>query len=248
MRENDNGLSNREILAFVIVAVILVGSALIVGWHFGYEGFNPLSPKNSLSLSDLDYTYNLIHSDYYEATDTQPIIADGISAMVTGLGDRWSFYLPADEYQTVEAQTNNQLFDIGVLFVMENKQAFILEVYPNTPAEAAGLVPGDIITQINGVDTGSLPGTLPITEALLGKANSSVSIIVLKKDGSTQHITIVRKAYQTPTATFAMLNDQMGRHCLCPRRSQKSSPAECSQRHLGVPLSIWRRSDRPPYT
>jgi carboxyl-terminal processing protease len=205
-----NRFTKQEITALVIVALILAGGGLIVGWHFGYEGSNPLGPKNTLSLSDLDYTYNLIHSDYYQATDTQPIIADGISAMVSGLGDHWSFYLPANEYQEIQAQANNQLFDIGVEYVTDNQQALILEVYPGTPASAAGLAPGDIITQINGVDTGSLPGELPITIALLGKAGSSVALTVLQQDGSTQHLTLIRKAYTVPTVSFSMINNQIG--------------------------------------
>lgn len=202
--------TRKEVVALCIVAVILVAGGLIVGWHFGYEGIQPLSQNTGLSLSDIDYTYNLIHSDYYVATDTQPLVADAIGAMVAGLNDHNSLYLSPSEYQAIQAQQNGTLFDIGVEYVTQNGQALTLEVYPNTPAQAAGLEPGDIITQINGVDTDNLPGTLPITTALLGKASSSVILTVLKKDGSVQNLTLVRKQYTVPTVSFKMLANNIG--------------------------------------
>lgn len=205
-------LTKQEAASLIIFALILGGSALAAGWHLGYRGFNPFSRNSngSLSLSDLDHVYHLIDSYYYQPIESKALIAGSVNDLIAGLGDRHSFYISADEYRKIKAQDNGQLFDIGILYVTRNKQGLVLEVYPGTPAEAAGIKPGDIVTSVDGVATASLPGALPITLALLGEDGESVAVTVLRKDGSTKSLAITRKRYQPPTASFKLLDGQIG--------------------------------------
>jgi len=203
-------LTGREAAALVVAAIIFIFCGLVIGWHFGYQGLSPFSTAGKLSLSDLDRAYNLVNSEYYAATDTAPLVGDSIAAFVGGLGDRYSFYLSAAEYKKIKDQENGILFDVGVLFVTRNKQGLILEVYPGTPAAAAGLAPGDIITKINSTDTAVLPGALPITEALFGKAGEPVTVTVLKKGGALQTLSLVHASYKTPTVAFKLLSPGVG--------------------------------------
>ena len=74
------------------------------------------------------------------------------SAMVSGLGDPWSYFMTADEYRAYQLSTANDYSDIGMSLVKEETQGGfqVISVYPSSPAAVAGLGPGMVITAVDG--------------------------------------------------------------------------------------------------
>ena len=71
--------------------------------------------------------------------------------MVNALGDRWSYYIPADEYAAHMEQMNNAYVGVGITITPEEGKGIrILEVVPGGPAEEAGIQVEDIIVKVDG--------------------------------------------------------------------------------------------------
>lgn len=74
------------------------------------------------------------------------------AAMISGLGDKWSYYMSADEYRTYQINSTNEYSGIGMSIMQDSSGNGyqIISVNPGTPAANAGLGAGMVITAIDG--------------------------------------------------------------------------------------------------
>lgn len=76
------------------------------------------------------------------------------AAMVSGLGDPWSYYMTADEYKTYQLSATNEYSNIGMTIMRdENSGGYqVVAVSPDSAAAYAGLTAGMVITDVDGID------------------------------------------------------------------------------------------------
>lgn len=120
--------------------------------------------------------------DKYFVNDfSEQEMTDGaVAGMILSLGDKWSYYLTAEQFKSVQNSVNNKLVGIGInaTFDTENDSVAVLNVYENSPAEYAGLKPGDRIVSVDGVSVASI-GFEAAVNKMKGVAGTSVSISVI---------------------------------------------------------------------
>jgi len=85
----------------------------------------------------------------------------------------------------------------------------VVDVFPASPAEAAGLLPGDVITAIDGNPP---PATTPaaVASALRGAPGTAVRIAFARDGAAHAPLAIVRKIVVAPDATGRMLANEIG--------------------------------------
>lgn len=130
------------------------------------------------------------------------------AAMIEGLNDEWSYYIPADEYASYVENVTNSYVGIGVSITLpeeDPKGLNITEVTPGSPAEAAGLVIGDVITKVEGESTVEL-GMNESKNRVRGEAGTSVTLTILR-DGEEFDVTIVRDSIKVVNVTWEMMDD-----------------------------------------
>lgn len=130
------------------------------------------------------------------------------AAMIDGLGDEWSYYLPADEYQSYMESVSNSYVGIGVTISWQdqNPDGFtILDVSPDSPAYAAGLQIGDIMQKVEGVDVTEL-GMDETKSRVRGEAGTSVTLTILRGEESFD-VTVTRASIKTINVTGELLED-----------------------------------------
>ena len=95
---------------------------------------------------------DLLDEKYIDPVNRAAMGDSAAAAMVSGLGDPWSYFMTADEYRTYQLNTGNDYADIGFSIVKEDTvNGFqVISVYPGSPAAIAGLGPGMIITAVDG--------------------------------------------------------------------------------------------------
>lgn len=153
---------------------------------------------------------NLIQRNFIEDVDQTALEDAAASAMVEVLGDRWSYYIPADEYAAYQEQMANAYVGIGVTIQQreDGKGLNVKEVSAGGPAQEAGILAGDVIIAVDGE---SIEGKElnDVRNKIRGKEGSEVSVTVLR--GTEQkEFSLVRKSFQTPVATAVMLPDNIG--------------------------------------
>ncbi len=150
---------------------------------------------------------------YYIGEVDNAAMGDAVAeGMIKGLGDEWSYYIPASEYASFEEAQQNSYVGIGVTITSENveKGLLITDVVPDSPAYQAGLRIDDLIVAVEGVPV--LDGSeeaIDINETknrVRGPEGTSVTITV-SRDGKEQDYTIVRATIKTVNVTAEPLEN-----------------------------------------
>lgn len=131
------------------------------------------------------------------------------AAMVEALGDRWSYYMNADEYGAYVEQMNNSYVGIGVTISTEEDNLFeVLKVEEGSGAEEAGIQAGDIIVSVEGKTVEEL-GLNKAKAMIKGEENSQVSLTFLRGE-EEKTVSVIRKVVLVEVATAQMLENNIG--------------------------------------
>lgn len=95
------------------------------------------------------------------------------------------------QFQTESAPSSDKAAGIGVLLTWPGSGIVIKKVTPGFPAEHVGIVPGDVLKEIDGVTTDGFSNT-QIPQRLRGKAGSKV-IVTIDRSGTTHTFQLKRK-------------------------------------------------------
>ena len=188
------------------VAAVLAGAILVVG-------FLPvLLPTESIpnAPSKLDQLEDIIDTYHVDKVDRTALEDAAAEAMVGSAGDRWSFYIPASQYQSFLEQNANAYVGIGVTIQLsDEKQGLeIIDVTPNSPAYEAGLRTHDVIMEADGQNCYEI-GLDKTTEIVKGKEGTDVTLTIAR-DGEEFQVTVTRKRVEVPVATSKMLDSGYG--------------------------------------
>ena len=184
-----------QILSYVLVAAAAVVITLFAGMKTG-------------SYSKLEQLEALLLNCYINGADRTKLEDAAAHAMVGALGDRWSYYIPADEYAAYQEQKKNAYVGIGVTIRDTGSGYHIDKVTEGGPAEKAGLLAGDIIVAVDGK---SVIG-MPVDEGktlVQGKKGTTVELTV-DRAGEQLTFQVKRDTIQTKVATGVMLEDKIG--------------------------------------
>jgi len=154
--------------------------------------------------------WNLVHKNFVDQpVDDVALMRGAISGMMQALGDEHSTYMDPKDFQQANASLEGEYEGIGAYVDTTTKYLTITSPIPGSPAEKAGLQPGDQVIAIDGEDMSGV-----IAEVARNK--------VLGPDGTTVHLTILRKGEDKPlefdivrakislqSSTGKMLNDDI---------------------------------------
>ncbi len=155
-------------------------------------------------LQSIIEKYFVADADMTEAEDAAAY------AMVDALGDRWSYYIPADQYQSYLEGKSNSYVGIGITISQrEDGTGFdILQVEPEGPAQIAGILPGDILIEADGQPLAGRDVEYP-SSIIKGQAGTQVAVTVLRA-GERMTFAVTRQVIETQVAEYKMLPDQVG--------------------------------------
>lgn len=193
-----------KILSYLLVAIL--ASALTLGAVVGIPGF----AGQSDDYSKLEQLKDMLVERYIGGADETALEDAAADAMVAATGDRWSYYIPAAEYQSYVETMQNAYVGIGITIqVMEDESGFLVtKVNGGGPAEEAGVLPGDVITAIEGQSTAGLPAD-KAREMVRGEENTLVNMTFLR-DGESLELSIIRRTVEVEVATGQMLEGNVG--------------------------------------
>ena len=137
---------------FVVVLLLLTGGGIY--WHTHHAMLDAVGGK-----SDYDEAMryieikDVVDEHYIEKIDRSTMGANAAAAMISGLGDKWSYYMSPNEYKAYQLNSTNEYSGIGMAILKEEGGGFeVISVNMDSPAAWAGLTAGDIITSVDGED------------------------------------------------------------------------------------------------
>ena len=193
----------QKIIFFSVTYLLVACVASLLTYAFFIGGSDD-------GMTKLQQLSNLIHSNYIGQLDETDLYDSAAAGMVAGTGDRWSYYVSADQMDDHNAQKNNAYVGVGITITPreDGKGADIVQVEPGGSAKEQGVLPGDILYKAED----QLVGEIGLDEAgkiIKGEIGSTVKITVLRGEEELE-FTLTRKQIQTEVAHGQMLENKIG--------------------------------------
>lgn len=192
---------------FSYVAVALLASALTMA---GMLRWNDGVKAPSGGGSKLDQLQGILDTYFIEDVDRTALEDAAAEAMIQATGDRWSYYIPAVDYQAYMERAENAYVGVGItISPIEEPAGFeIVEVVSGGPAAEAGLAVHDVLIQVEGQNCADL-GMEGTKNLVRGEAGTTVHVTVLR-DGQEKEFSVSRRRFETPVATYELLDSGYG--------------------------------------
>lgn len=201
-----------RILSYVLVAA--VGFAAACGMMYlrmqPEEQYVPAPRSDESGSAKLTELEALLDERFIGDVDRTTLEDGAAQGMIAATGDRWSYYISAEDYAAYVEQSENAYVGIGVTIRtdMAEEGFEIISVVEDGPADQAGIRAGDIISQVEGQNCAEL-GQSATKNLIRGKEGTEVRLTILR-DGQTLELTAVRKQFDTPVATWELLDSGYG--------------------------------------
>jgi carboxyl-terminal processing protease len=152
--------------------------------------------------------WNLIERVFVDrkAINPQKMTYGAISGMVDSLGDTGhSRFLSPQMVKQEQSLTRGSFEGIGAEVQMKNNQLVIVAPIDGSPAQKAGLKPGDVILKVDNQEVSGLPLDQAV-EKILGPAGTQVKLTILNpKTNTTRDMTLIRASITVRSITWHRL-------------------------------------------
>jgi carboxyl-terminal processing protease len=167
-----------------------------------------VSPETLELFSPFWETWTVVQEEYVDQpVDDIELMRGAIQGMLESLGDSNTSYMDPHEYQQANSRLEGEYEGIGVWVDAEVEYLTVISTMPGSPAEDAGLLPGDEVIAVDGDDMTGVDGTLVIRR-VLGEAGTTVHLTI-RREGEleTLEFEIVRAKIVVPSVESELLED-----------------------------------------
>ena len=159
--------------------------------------------------SKLDELSALVEQRFIGEIDWKQVEDSAAEGLIDGLGDRWSYYMSAEDYESYKEQMSNSYVGVGITVTeREDRYLDILEVSEGGPAGAAGVEPGGIVIRVGEQDISEV-GIDGATALIKGEEGTDVTLTI--RYGEEDRVfTMTRAYFEVTVASGQMLTDGIG--------------------------------------
>lgn len=199
--------------------VLLAAMLLLSGCTFRFDAFDRSETEqveaDTAAQEDyhekLDEIVALLNEVYVDGYDTDKLGDYLAQAAVAATGDRWSYYVSAEDYDAFVESNENAYVGIGVTVESSDDLTDgvqITKVTPNSPAEEAGIEADDRIYAVEGETVESL-GLDETKNRIRGEEGTEVTLTILRGEKKFD-VTVKRASVEVEVVKYSMLDGSIG--------------------------------------
>jgi len=203
----------RTIMLIVVVALItFVITSTFLYNKLGTSSFlnTGINGVNSELIKKVYTLKSILDNKYISKINEEELINGAIKGYVSGVGDPYTEYFTKEEMESFSAEIEGNYVGIGVYMIKDAETNTIVVLSPieGSPAEMAGLQPGDIIKKIDGVEfTGE--DFDDIGSVIKGKEGTKVNLEI-ERSGQILSFEIERKSIDLYPIESELLESNIG--------------------------------------
>lgn len=155
------------------------------------------------SVSEID---DLVRENYFGEINENLLTAMMSGGYVEGVGDRYSYYMTADDYTAYKEEEKGNKGGIGIIAVYDsqNSNIYVAEVSEGSPAQLQGISKGDVITAVDSVAV-SQGNYEDLMESLNGQKLTNVQV-TFTHGGESKTVSVAR-GYAAQTVYYSVENN-----------------------------------------
>ena len=188
-------------LLLTVLLTLAVGLGVLAAVFWQVLGTGGLTLWEGLSL---------VNTCFVGEYDGEAVVDAAMDAMIDATGDRWSYYLTAEQYEAEQERRSNSYVGIGVTVTYESEDGLtILAVTEDGPAAEAGLLAGELITAVDGQSIAG-EARYDATGLIQGEEGSTVVLTVRDTAGAEREVTVERRSIETDPVRYELLENGVG--------------------------------------
>ena len=154
---------------------------------------------------------NEVRNHYVDSSyisNSYPLIEGAIKGILSSLNDPHTYYLNPKEFKRLNSQIEGHYGGIGLYVLPHKNYLTVLKSIKNSPAERAGIIPGDIITAVNNTDVRGM--SLSQLDFLLLGPLDSVVFLKIQREGHENPLNfrLIRKDINLPNVEYKILANE----------------------------------------
>lgn len=189
-------------LALVLVFSLLAGAVTLP---------TPAAGATPDELSLIQLCLEMIRAYYPGEWSLDRLVESAAKGLVSGLGDPHSAYLTAEEYSSLMSGLSGGFGGLGI-YIDDSPDGYVTIISPikGTPADQAGLKPGDKIAEVDSVDI-RYWGVSAVSRMLRGEPGTKVTIGVIRQGvQGLLYFELTRAWIEINPVEYEMLEDGIG--------------------------------------
>lgn len=202
---------NKKISLGLTVALIFLSVALaititmLVAMNV-YNGIIKDVSARSGVYSTVSEVDDLVRENYFGEINESLLNSMLSEGYVSGVGDRYSYYMTPDEYAEYKETEKGNKGGIGVIAVYDSKNnnIYVSEVSEDSPAHRQGISKGDVITAVDSVEVNS-SNYKELLESLNGEKLTNVQV-TFTHEGTSNTVSVAR-GYSAQTVYYSINGD-----------------------------------------
>ena len=170
----------------------------------------PQVRQTQTATTKLDALQQLILERFIGEVDETLLQDAAAEAMIAAMGDRWSYYVSAEDFAAYQERKNNAYVGIGVTVNTAQPDVGmpIIEVASGGGAEEAGILAGDVIICVDGTNIVGMDINTA-SNLISGEENTTVTLTILRGEQELT-FTVVRRQIKTVVAKGTLLENGVG--------------------------------------
>jgi carboxyl-terminal processing protease len=166
------------------------------------------SPETYKALNLFGEVFAKVRTDYAGKVNDRKLIEGAINGMLTAL-DPHSNYLDAKDFNDMKVETRGEFGGLGIEVSMD--AGFIKVVTPidDTPAAAAGLKAGDLITRLDGKSVRGMTLPQAVTK-MRGPINSKITLQIVRKGQKPFDVVLTRAEIKIQSVRWHLIDGAIG--------------------------------------
>ena len=204
------------------LAVLFATATFFSGLHIGTDTkleanlFSFLSREsqadNSVDLTEFWRVWNLLDEKFVTSSSTQVFstedkVRGAIDGLVRSYNDPYTMYLPPEDSAAFEEDISGNFSGIGMEVGIRDDVITVIAPLPDSPAEKAGLLAGDVVVRINNEPTEKMSVDEAVRR-IRGEKGTQVTLVIFRKgEDEFRDVVVVRDTIKIPTSKTEVRGD-----------------------------------------
>lgn len=203
-------LKRKSFFSGVIVTLLAIALLYFIYMIVPFGG-GASRPDSIQTIKKAKEIQRIVDRYYLGEIDEQSETDMMFLGQIAGLGDRYSTYYTAEQYEEILKERNGEYIGIGVTIATNTDgEAEIVAVGDDTPAANAGIEKGDVIYRINGEDVTGMSSS-DLSDLIEQYVGTEITMELKRgEDEEIISVNLTPEQMETQTVTGSMLDDQIG--------------------------------------